>query len=111
MRLDATPLPRSLSDLRHIRLASSKEPVTEGTAAMIVHMGRATGPAPAVRGHYSEHTVVISDFSRLGLFASCPRCGASSERLRPYLTVDHLHDRALRLVLCGACGWQDACDL
>ncbi|MER5514176.1 hypothetical protein [Streptomyces sp. NPDC002763] len=85
--------------------------MTEGTAAMIVHMGQAAGTAPAVRGHYSERTVVISDFSRLGLFASCPRCGVSSERLRPYITVDHRDDRALRLVICGACGWQDACDL
>lgn len=111
VRLDDTPLPRSLSVLRHIRLANSREPMTEGTAAMIVHMGPAAGTAPAVRGHYSERTVVISDFSRLGLFASCPRCGVSSERLRPYITVDHLADRPLRLVICGACSWQDACDL
>ncbi|MFD4530088.1 toll/interleukin-1 receptor domain-containing protein [Streptomyces sp. NPDC058470] len=111
VRLDDTPLPPSLGSLRHIRLARGAHGMADATAAMIVHMGSTAVPAPTVRGNVSEGVLAISDFGRLGLFAACPRCGVSSERLRPYVTVDHSSDRALDLVICGACGWQDACDI
>ncbi|MEV7344940.1 TIR domain-containing protein [Streptomyces sp. NPDC093544] len=111
VRLDDTPLPPSLGSLRHIRLARGADRMADATAAMIVHIGSTAVPAPTVRGNVSESVLAISDFGRLGLFAACPRCGVSSERLRPYVTVDHISDRALDLVICGACGWQDACDI
>ncbi|WP_280889069.1 toll/interleukin-1 receptor domain-containing protein [Streptomyces sp. LBL] len=111
VRLDDTPLPPSLGSLRHVRLAGGTYRMTDAAAAMIVHIGSTTVPAPAVRGNLSENVLVISDFGRLGLFATCPQCGVSSDRLRPYTTVEHISDRALRLVICGACDWQDACDI
>jgi hypothetical protein len=112
VRLDDTPLPPALDGLPHIRLVLGGGLVSEETAAMILHLGfPTTAPAPAVRGELAENSLTVSDFGTLGLFASCPGCDASSERLRPYVTVDHLSDRALRLVICGACDWQDYCDL
>jgi hypothetical protein len=111
VRLDDTPLPPSLGSLRHVRLAGGTYRMTDATAAMIVHIGSTAVPAPAVRGQVSEHALVISDFGGLGLFAACPQCDVSSERLRSYTTVEHISDRALYLVICGACGWQDACDI
>jgi len=112
VRLDDTPLPSALAGLRHLRLAQGWGRVSEEAAAMIVRLGfPALVPALPVRGNPTEDTLVISDFGSLGLFASCPRCGGSSERLRPYVTVDHQYDRALRLVICGACNWQDGCEL
>ncbi|MEV0780483.1 toll/interleukin-1 receptor domain-containing protein [Streptomyces sp. NPDC050433] len=111
VRLDDTPLPPSLGSLRHVRLAGGTYRMTDAAAAMIVHLGSTAVPAPAVRGNVSENVLVISDFGRLGLFAACPQCGVSSDRLRSYTTVEHISDRALYLVSCGACDWQDACDL
>ncbi|WP_262063190.1 toll/interleukin-1 receptor domain-containing protein [Streptomyces sp. STR69] len=112
VRLDDTPLPPALAGLRHVRLAQGWGRVSDEAAAMIVRLGfPALVPARPVRGTPTEQTVAISDFGPLGLFASCPRCGGSSERLRPYVTVDHQYDRALRLVICGACNWQDGCEL
>ncbi|WP_369251295.1 hypothetical protein [Streptomyces sp. R41] len=111
VRLDDTPLPPSLGSLRHLRLAEGTDRMTDVAAAMIMNIGSTTVSAPAVRGDIREDSPAIADFGRLGLFAACPRCGVSSDRLRPYITVDHFSDRALRLVICGACGWQDACDL
>jgi hypothetical protein len=94
-----------------MRLAEGTDRTTDAAAAMITHLGSTTASAPAVRGDIREDCPAIADFGRLGLFAACPRCGVSSDRLRPYVTVDHFSDRALRLVICGACGRQDACDL
>ncbi|MEV0742480.1 hypothetical protein AB0I51_42680 [Streptomyces sp. NPDC050549] len=112
VRLDDTPLPSALAGLRHLRLAQGWGRVSDEAAAMIVRLGfPASVPALSVRGNPTESTLAISDFGPLGLFASCPRCGGSSERLRPYVTVDHHYDRALRLVICGACNWQDGCEL
>ncbi|KUN54755.1 hypothetical protein AQJ46_49970 [Streptomyces canus] len=111
VRLDDTPLPPSLGSLRHVRLAGGTYRMTDATAAMIVNIGSTAVPAPAVRGNISENVLVISDFGRLGLFAACPQCGVSSDRLRSYTTVEHISDRALYLVICGVCGWQDACDI
>ncbi|MET7486464.1 hypothetical protein [Streptomyces sp. NPDC005538] len=86
--------------------------MSDETTATILHFDRPTAaPTTAVRGELAESTLTVSDFGTLGLFASCPGCGLGSDRLRPYVTVDHLHDRALRLVGCGACGRQDGCDL
>lgn len=111
VRLDDTPLPPSLGSLRHVRLAGGTFRMTDATAAMIVHIGSTSVPAPAVRGNVSEELLAISDFGDLGLFAACPGCGVSSDRLGSYTTVEHISDRALYLVICGACGWQDACDI
>nr|WSY49161.1 toll/interleukin-1 receptor domain-containing protein [Streptomyces sp. NBC_00886] len=112
VRLDDTPLPAALEGLRHVRLTRSSGGVSDEGAAMIVHLGfSTTAPAPAVRGEGAENALTISDFGPLGLFATCPGCDVSSDRLRPYVTVDHHYDRALRLVICGACEWQDYCDL
>ncbi len=112
VRLDDTPLPSVLAGLRHVRLAQGWGRVSDEAAAMVVRLGfPALVPPLPVRGNPTESTLVISDFGPLGLFATCPRCGGSSERLRPYVTVDHQYDRALRLVICGACDWQDGCEL
>lgn len=111
VRLDDTPLPPSLGNLRHVRLAGGTYRMTDATVAMILHIGSTAVTAPTVRGDISEHVSVISDFGDLGLFAACPRCGVSSDRLGSYTTVEHISDRALYLVICGACGWQDACDI
>lgn len=112
VRLDDTPLPSALDGLPHIRLVLGGGRMSDGTAPMILHLGfPTTAPTPAVRGELTENTLIVSDFGNLGLFATCPGCDASSDRLHPYVTVDHLNDRALRLVICGACNWQDYCDL
>jgi hypothetical protein len=84
--------------------------MTDAAAAMIMHLGSTTACAPAVRGDSGEESPAVADFECPGLFAACPRCGVSGDRLRLYATVEHFSDRALRLVVCGACGRQDACD-
>ncbi len=112
VRLDDTPLPSALDGLPRIRLVLGGGRMSDEAAAMILHLGCPTAaPAPAVRGELTENTLAVSDFGNLGVFATCPGCGTDSDRLRPYVTVDHHHDRALRLVICGACGWQDGCEL
>lgn len=105
VRLDDTSLPPSLNRLPQVRLTVG---VTDAGAATIVRL--ASTAVPSDEGS-PELPLVISDFGPLGQYETCPRCGVGSDRLRPYVTVDHLDDRALRLVICGTCGWQDYCDL
>ncbi|GGN57601.1 hypothetical protein GCM10011579_019990 [Streptomyces albiflavescens] len=75
--------------------------MTDVAAVMTVHLGSTTASAPAVRGDIREDSPAIADFGRLGLFVACPGRGVSSDRLCPYMTVDHFRDRALRLVIRG----------
>ncbi|MFC8348143.1 hypothetical protein [Streptomyces sp. NPDC057280] len=107
VRLDDCPLPPLLSRLPQVRLAVG---VTDTAAAAIARLAL-TGTSAGGQRTEPELPVVISDFGPLGQYETCPRCGAGSDRLRPYVTVDHHHDRALRLVICGSCGWQDHRDL
>ncbi|MFC8427572.1 hypothetical protein [Streptomyces sp. NPDC057253] len=107
VRLDDCPLPPPLNRLPQIRLAVG---VTDSAAAAITRLAL-TGTPAANQPTEPEPPVVISDFGPLGQYETCPRCGAGSDRLRPYVTVDHRDDRALRLVICGSCGWQHHGDL
>jgi hypothetical protein len=107
IRLDDCPLPPPLNRLPQVRLAVG---VTDAAAATIVRLG-STAALSGEHVREPELPVVISDFGPLGQYETCPRCGVGSDRLRPYVTVDHLDDRALRLVICGSCGWQDHGDL
>ncbi|MGW3955424.1 hypothetical protein ACWEKM_31855 [Streptomyces sp. NPDC004752] len=105
VRLDDCPLPLPLNRLPQVRLAVG---VTDAAAAAIARLASMAAPS----GEQGlELPRVISDFGSLGQYETCPRCVVGSDRLRPYVTVDHLDDRALRLVICGACGWQDYGDL
>ena len=97
----------ALSQLKELNLHGCVG-VTDAGAATIVRL--ASTAVPFDEGS-PEPPLIISDFGPLGQHETCPRCGAGSDRLRPYVTVDHLDDRALRLVICGTCGWQDYCDL
>lgn len=107
VRLDDCPLPPPLDRLPQVRLAVG---VTDAAAAAIARLA-STAPLFDEQGPEPERPLVISDFGPLGQYETCPRCGIGSDRLRPYVTVDHRDDRALRLVICGACGWQDHGDL
>jgi hypothetical protein len=107
VRLDDCPLPPVLNRLPQVRLAVG---VTDAAAAAIARLALTDTPADD-KGSEPELPVVISDFGPLGQYETCPRCGVGSDRLRPYVTVDHHDDRALRLVICGSCGWQDHGDL
>ncbi|AZP15155.1 TIR domain-containing protein [Streptomyces aquilus] len=107
VRLDDCSLPPLLSHLPQVRLAVG---VTDAAAAAIARLAL-TDPPVGDKGVEPELPVVISDFGPLGQYETCPRCGVGSDRLRPYVTVDHHDDRALRLVICGSCGWQDHGDL
>ncbi|SNX55786.1 hypothetical protein SAMN06272735_0217 [Streptomyces sp. TLI_55] len=107
VRLDDCPLPPLLDRLPQVRLAVG---VTDAAAAAIARLAL-TATLAGDQGTEPELPVVISDFGPLGQYETCPRCGVGSDRLRPYVTVDHHDDRALRLVICGSCGWQDHGDL
>ncbi|MET9909449.1 hypothetical protein ABZZ74_22050 [Streptomyces sp. NPDC006476] len=107
VRLDDCPLPPPLNRRPQVRLAVG---VTDAAAAAIVRLALISTPS-GDQHPVSEHPPVISDFGPLGQYETCPRCGVGSDRLRPYVTVDHHDDRALRLVICGSCGWQDHGDL
>lgn len=107
VRLDDCPLPPPLNQLPQVRLAVG---VTDAAAAAIVRLALTDTPS-GDQGTEPEHPLVISDFGPLGQYETCPQCGVGSDRLRPYVTVDHHNDRALRLVICGACAWQDYRDL
>ncbi|MER5515167.1 hypothetical protein [Streptomyces sp. NPDC002763] len=107
VRLDDCPLPPPLNRLPQVRLAVG---VTDAAAATIVRLASSAAPS-GEQVPEPELPLVISDFGPLGQYETCPRCGIGSDRLRPYVTVDHLDDRALRLVICGSCGWQDHGDL
>ncbi|KUN25232.1 hypothetical protein AQJ23_17935 [Streptomyces antibioticus] len=107
VRLDDCPLPPLLSRLPQVRLAVG---VTDTAAAAIVRLALTDSP-PDDEAPEPELPLVVGDFGPLGQYETCPRCGVGSDRLRPYVTVDHHDDRALRLVVCGSCGWQEHCDL
>ncbi|MER6357448.1 hypothetical protein ABT186_37995 [Streptomyces sp. NPDC001634] len=107
VRLDDCPLPPPLNRLPQVRLAVG---VTDAAAAAIARLALADTPS-GDQGSEPDRPLIISDFGPLGQYETCPRCGVGSDRLRPYVTVDHHDDRALRLVICGSCGWQDHGDL
>jgi hypothetical protein len=105
LRLDETPVPALVSDLKWIDMRSS----TDVGLAVDVVMGfeGKHRRIKAMQEFFEESGLEVGYAPGYGAFVGCPRCGAGANEVEPWLQTDYERDDTYAGARCNACGWED----
>ena len=105
LRVDETPLPSLLSDIRHIRYAGGNEQDRREIVKAVLGTQPSSNLIKAVVREYNE-LVFKEDYEGedpLGHIKACPRCGSTN--LKRSMATDYKHDEIYFFLTCKDCGW------
>jgi hypothetical protein len=104
VRLDETPLPPLLADIKRVDLF-------DGDVARAVDeiMGFASDAdrLRAIQETLDTAGIEVGYFYGYGAIVCCPHCGAVVSRLEGWSDTDHANDRMYAGVRCTVCLWSD----
>ena len=109
IRLDDTPIPSLLGSILHI----------DGTDHNHIRVARAllgiesdTVFRLAVQEFITEAAgLEFREFPGVGVLVSCPRCGATLDKIRGWEQIDRSRDDLYVGAQCIACGWSDGSEV
>jgi hypothetical protein len=104
IRLDDTPVPDLVSDLKYVRLANSD---IGGVVDEIMGFKTQADRVKAIQAFLEEASIEVIYIPGYGPIVGCPRCGAGLEHIGGWQQTDYERDDVYAGAKCNKCGWND----
>ncbi len=104
LRLDSTPLPALISNLRYI---DARDREAMRVARDLLGIESDTEFRLAVQDFIINAGLSFQEFWGVGVLVACPRCGTEPSRLKTWQATDYERDDEYAGVECSNCGWSD----
>jgi hypothetical protein len=104
LRLDATPVPRLIDDLKWV---DATEGIVGETVDAIMGFSGSASRLKAIQQHLTESGIEFMWNPGYGVIVGCPKCGAGLEFIEHWHQTDYEHDDEYSGFRCERCGWSD----
>jgi len=108
LRLDDTPVPGLVSDLKYIDMRDADV----GRAVdLIMGFGGPADRVKAIQSFLEESGIEVGFFPGYGAIVGCPRCGAGLDQIAGWSAIDARRDDMYAGARCERCGWEDGAEI